>query len=147
MRFTVRTFIPGKTPQQIFAHFGEPLFRALSPAFPKISVVRFDGCRLNDETHIDMHFFGKRRWISVNTDFSEKESEIYFIDRGRQLPLGLKSWTHCHRVTAAPGGSFISDEVEYDYGNLFLNLIWRLPLWIPFAMRPVKYRRFYEKTN
>ncbi|TND10529.1 MAG: hypothetical protein FD123_171 [Bacteroidetes bacterium] len=147
MRFTIKTFIPGKSPQEVFAHFGEPLFRVLSPGFPRITIIRFDGCRLNDETHIDMQFFGKRRWVSVNTAFSEKEQEIYFIDEGKTLPLGLKRWKHCHRVVAAPGGSIIRDEVEFDYGNFVLNVFWKIPLWIPFAMRPVKYRRFFEQLT
>lgn len=144
MHITITTFIPGMTPKAIYDQFGEPLFRALTPPFPRVTLKRFDGCGLHDETHVDMHFFGTHHWESVNTEFSETPEQVLFVDEGRVLPFGMKRWRHCHRIKAVEGGSQISDEIEFGFGNFFLDAFWRVPFYFQFAARPRKYRAFFK---
>jgi len=145
LRLTIVSFVPARKPAEIFARFDEALFRALAPPFPRMEVLRFDGCRLHEETHVDLFFFGRRHWESVNTEFFGSEREIFFVDEGRVLPFGMKRWRHTHRVTSVAGGSQIRDEIEYDFGNWLLNALWWLPFYLQFGTRPAKYKRYFAE--
>lgn len=146
MKITIHSPLEG-SPVSVFSRFNRDLFLALAGAFPKVTLQRFDGCRLNDETHVCIHFFGKREWLSRNTDFFESPEEIYFVDEGLKIPFGMKRWKHTHRITGNEQQSIIHDEIEYDFGNRLLNVLWWLPFYMQFAARPRKYRRYFKNNS
>ena len=146
MKIYIRSRVKG-SPVSVFARFNKDLFLALASAFPKMTLTRFDGCGLYDETHLFLHFLGKREWISKNTAFFESPEEIYFIDEGIKMPFGMKKWKHIHRITGNENGSIIHDEIEYDYNNVFLNLLWWFPFYMQFSARPRKYRKYFDKNR
>jgi ligand-binding SRPBCC domain-containing protein len=145
-QITIRSRVNG-SPVSVYARFNRDLFMALAGTFPKVTLRRFDGCGLNDETHVCLHFFGKHEWVSRNTAFFESPEEIYFVDEGFTLPFGLKSWKHRHRITGNETGSIIHDEITYDFGNAFLNVLWWLPFYMQFAIRPRIYRKYFNLKN
>ena len=53
----------------VWAGFDRHLFDRLSPPFPPVTVVRFDGCQRGDLVHLRLHFFLFRQdWISRITE-------------------------------------------------------------------------------
>ena len=98
MQLALSTTVNG-TIQQVFNGFNQDLFLQLNPPFPPVRVLRFDGTQIGDEVHLELNFlFFRQIWISHITAFETTETEILFVDEGRQLPFFLTSWRHRHRV-------------------------------------------------
>ncbi|RZS95324.1 SRPBCC family protein [Cecembia calidifontis] len=120
--------------------FNENLFLQLSPPFPPVRLLRFDGSAKGDSVILELDFlFFKQKWISTITDDQTDEKEFYFIDEGVELPFFLKKWKHKHRIIRAGNQSIIRDEIEFQgpfglmtlllYPALFLQFLYRKPIY------------------
>ena len=88
----------------VWAGFDRSLFKRLSPPFPPVTVVRFDGCQRGDIVHLRLNFgLFRSDWISRITDQQTTSGEIYFVDEGEQLPFFLRYWRHHHRLLTNTG--------------------------------------------
>lgn len=144
MQIRVDTLVEQPLPA-VWSGFTRSLFDRLSPPFPPVTVVRFDGCRRGDIVHLRLNFLLFRQdWISRIVDQQTGEAEIYFVDKGVQLPFFLKSWRHRHRLLRHPsGGTVIRDDITYTTpGRLVDYLIYPL-MWAQFVYRKPIYRRVF----
>ncbi len=83
----------------VWQGFDRTLFNRLSPPFPPVDVVRFDGCLKGDVVHLRLNFlFFRQDWTSLIVDQQTTDDEIYFIDQGTRLPFFLAYWHHRHRL-------------------------------------------------
>jgi len=130
---------------RVWAGFDETLFRKLSPPFPPVTVVRFDGCRKGDVVQLRLHFLLFRQdWTSLITEQRETQDEIYFIDEGTRLPFFLSFWRHKHRLIRRGEQTVIADEIEYRTPGGWLTDCLLYPfLWAQFAYRKPVYRRYF----
>ncbi|WP_266365236.1 SRPBCC family protein [Tellurirhabdus rosea] len=148
MRLTLRT--PVRQPlAQVWAGFDETLFNQLSPPFPPVKALRFDGCQKGDVVHLRLNFllFGQD-WISLITDQQETADEIFFIDEGTKLPFFLSSWRHKHRLIRQGNQTLIADEITYRTpGGLLTDLLFYPLLWAQFAYRKPIYKRSFAQKN
>jgi ligand-binding SRPBCC domain-containing protein len=126
--------------------FDENLFKALSPSFPKVRVVLFEGSRKGDKVSLEMDLLlFKQKWVSIIVDDATDDKEFFFIDEGEELPFFLGSWRHKHRIIKNASGSIIRDEIQYS-GRFF----WMTPLLYPvlyaqFANRRPIYKKYFRK--
>ena len=146
MKLTLRTDV--RQPMaQVWAGFDRALFDKLSPPFPPVEVVRFDGCMKNDTVILRLNFlFFKQNWTSRIVDQRTTPTEIFFVDEGTQLPFFLAYWHHRHRLIADPatGGTTIADEITFRTPTRLTDyLFWPL-LWVQFAYRKPIYRRVFS---
>jgi ligand-binding SRPBCC domain-containing protein len=120
--------------------FNEKLFLQLSPPFPPVRLLRFDGSATGDIVILELNFLlFKQKWVSEITDDQTDENEFYFIDEGIELPFFLKKWKHKHRILKAGNQSIIRDEIEYQaplglmtlllYPVLLLQFLYRKPIY------------------
>lgn len=120
--------------------FNENLFLQLSPPFPPVRLLRFDGSAKGDTVILELNFLlFKQKWISEITEDQTNENEFYFIDEGVELPFFLKKWKHKHRIIRAGKQSIIRDEIEYQgpfglmtlllYPALLLQFLYRKPIY------------------
>lgn len=120
--------------------FNENLFLQLSPPFPPVRLLRFDGSAKGDTVILELNFLlFKQNWVSEITDDQTNENEFYFIDEGVELPFFLKKWKHKHRIIRAGNQSIIRDEIEYQgpfglmtlllYPALLLQFLYRKPIY------------------
>jgi ligand-binding SRPBCC domain-containing protein len=125
---------------QVKAGFNETLFKELSPPFPPVKLLRFDGSTKGDLVTLELNFiFFKQKWTSEIVADLTDENEFYFIDKGIQLPFFLKKWTHKHRILKDGEKSIIRDEIDYEapfglltwllYPTLFLQFAYRKPIY------------------
>jgi ligand-binding SRPBCC domain-containing protein len=125
---------------QVKAGFNETLFKELSPPFPPVKLLRFDGSTKGDLVTLELNFiFFKQKWTSEIVADLTDENEFYFIDKGIQLPFFLKKWTHKHRILKDGERSIIRDEIDYEapfglltwllYPALFLQFTYRKPIY------------------
>ncbi len=139
--------------QQTWAGFDRQLFDQLSPPFPPVDVVRFDGCLKGDVVHLRLNFIVfKQDWISLIVDqqtirTADRTDEIFFIDEGTQLPFFLAYWRHRHRLLRnADGLTVIVDDITFRTPFLLTDYLFYPLLWLQFAYRKPIYRRIFNRS-
>lgn len=127
--------------------FNESLFKKLSPPFPPVKLLRFDGSRKGDFVTLELDFiFFKQKWTSEIIEDRTTELEFYFVDQGVELPFFLKKWKHKHRVISAGIGSIIRDEIEFEAPFGLMTFLLYPVLWVQFAYRKGIYRMIFKKS-
>lgn len=147
MRLKLRTVV-SQSVHQVMSGFTEDLFLKLSPPFPPVKLLQFDGSRTGDVVSLELNFlFFRQTWTSHITHHEETADRFSFIDEGVLLPFFLGSWRHHHIIEAHPEGSVIIDDISFR-GRWF----WMTPLLYPllflqFAYRKPIYRRYFSGTK
>lgn len=132
---------------QVFNAFDEQLFRKLSPPYPRLRLLRFDGSRPGDVVEVELQTGIKSfRWTSLITDRSITGTEAYFIDQGQELPPPLKVWHHKHLVTKNDSGAIIHDIITYSTGFKPVDVLLYPLMLLQFGMRKPVYRRVFGKV-
>jgi ligand-binding SRPBCC domain-containing protein len=144
MRIRIITDV-NQSVSKVFEGFNETLFLQLSPPFPPVKLLRFDGCKKRDEVHLQLSFiFFKQQWISVITEFQNNEGEIYFIDEGISLPFFLKSWKHKHLIKTHQSTTQIIDDIEFSTGTTITNMLFYPLLYLQFLYRKPIYKKLFK---
>ncbi|MBW3467395.1 SRPBCC family protein [Arthrospiribacter ruber] len=125
--------------------FNESLFKKLSPPFPPVKLLRFDGSSKGDIVSLELNFLiFKQKWISEITDDHTDEGEFYFIDEGIQLPFFLGKWKHKHRIIDQEKGTVIRDEIEYQGPNALMSVLLYPALYLQFLYRKPIYKKIFR---
>lgn len=125
--------------------FNEKLFLQLSPPFPPVRLLRFDGCAKGDIVILELNFLlFKQKWVSEITDDKTNECEFYFTDEGVELPFFLKKWNHKHRIIKAGNHSIIRDEIEYQAPFVLMTLLLYPLLLLQFLYRKPIYKKTFR---
>lgn len=128
--------------------FDQTLFQKLSPPFPPVKLLRFDGSSKGDLVVLELNFlFFKQQWTSVITEDVTDEKEFYFIDEGIELPFFLKTWRHKHRVIQEGTGSLIRDEIDFTAPFGWLTVLLYPALLAQFAFRIPIYKRVFKSKR
>ncbi|WP_075348725.1 SRPBCC family protein [Algoriphagus marinus] len=129
---------------QVKEGFDESLFTKLSPPFPPVKLLRFDGSSTGDLVSLQLNFiFFKQKWTSKIIEDQTDEKEFYFIDKGIELPFFLKKWTHKHRIIKDGENSIIRDEIEYQAPFLLLTWLLYPAMLLQFAYRKPIYKKIF----
>ena len=148
MHLILRTAV-APPPAQVMAGFTRALFEALAPPFPRLRVLRFDGCRTGDHVDIELNLLVKRlRWTALIVDDGQlPDGTLFFVDEGQQLPPPLRYWRHRHLIEPGPGGtSVVVDNLEYRTASKVLDALLYPAMWAQFAWRQPIYRRWFGKV-
>lgn len=150
MNFKITTTV--STPfRQVFRLFTKELFIKLSPPFPRLKLLRFDGSNTQDHVAVELDFLlFKQEWESVIVEKKESKEEIYFVDEGIKLPFFLKKWKHKHRIIQKDNKQAeIIDEIEFETPFKPLDILLYPILYFQFAYRKPIYQKVFgkEKTN
>ena len=122
----------------------ENLFLKLSPPFPPVKLLRFDGSSTGDKVILELNFiFFKQQWVSDITADNTDEKEFYFIDEGTKLPFFLKTWKHKHRIIKDGKSSIIRDEIAFKAPNGILTLFLYPALYLQFLYRKPIYKKIF----
>ncbi|MFK7908159.1 MAG: hypothetical protein AB8B69_23715 [Chitinophagales bacterium] len=141
MHFQIKTPVQ-QSPQNVFVGFDRKLFMALNPPLMPLKLLRFDGCKTGDEVHLELAFGMK--WISLVTDFQERDDEIFFIDEGVQLPFFLSYWRHKHRIVKDGTGTILIDDITYRSSSKIMDYLLYPVLWAQFKYRSPVYRKLFK---
>ncbi len=130
---------------QVWRGFDETLFRRLSPPFPPVRVVRFDGCLKGNIVELELNFFlFKQLWTSKITEQQGNAEEIFFIDEGVKLPFFLSYWRHRHRIIKDGEHTIIADEIEFRTPSILTNYLFYPLLYGQFLYRKPIYRNVFS---
>lgn len=133
--------------KKVAAGFDKNLFKALAPPFPRLELLRFDGCKKGDLVAMELHFgLMKQRWVSEIIAHGETAQEWFFIDEGRELPRPLRYWHHHHRLLQLPqGGTRIVDDITYRTGSRMLDRLIYPMMLAQFLYRKPVYKKFFSQ--
>lgn len=138
--FQVRTRVNASM-KDVWTLFDATLLAKLSPPFPKVRIVRFDGCQTGDMVSLELNLlFAKLPWTSQITDSIQKEDVCAFVDEGVEMPFGLRAWRHEHRIEKQDVTSCtIVDQISFKTNYLLLDyllfplfwgmIVYRIPLY------------------
>lgn len=131
--------------QQVWQGFDDSLLKALTPPFPKVKVLRYDGNHTGDIVSFQLNVLGiKQTWTSLITDHQVMDHRCYFIDEGTELPFFLKTWRHVHGLDRHPSGTMIDDYIEYTTPYFWLDYLIYPVLWLQFAYRKPIYKKYFR---
>ncbi len=148
MQLTIQTSVA--TPfRKVFQLFTKELFIKLSPPFPRVKILHFDGSDTYDHVAVELNFLlFKQHWESVITEKKESKDEIYFIDEGIKLPFFLKKWKHKHRIVQKNAQQTqIIDEIEFQTPFKLLDVLLYPILYFQFAYRRPIYREVFGEGD
>ncbi|MFD2246789.1 SRPBCC family protein [Pontibacter ruber] len=132
---------------KVFHAFDEQLFRRLSPPYPRLKLLRFDGSKPGDVVEVELQTgFKSFRWTSLITEESITDTEAYFVDQGQELPPPLRYWHHKHLITKYGSGAIIHDIITYSTGFKLLDLLFYPLMLAQFGMRKPIYRKVFGKV-
>jgi ligand-binding SRPBCC domain-containing protein len=144
MKITIETSV-NQDYLQVKEGFNEMLFKKLSPPFPPVKLLRFDGSTKGDLVTLELNFiFFKQKWTSEIMEDQTTDKEFYFIDKGIELPFFLKKWTHKHRIVKDGENSIIRDEIDYQAPFRILTLILYPAMLLQFAYRKPIYKKIFS---
>jgi ligand-binding SRPBCC domain-containing protein len=147
MKLTIQTSVQ-QSYQQVWAGFTKDLFTKLSPPFPPVKVIRFDGCLKGDVVELELNFLVfKQRWKSLITDQQTTDVDIFFLDEGIKLPFFLSSWRHYHRIIKDSNSTTIADEIEFRTPTILTDYLLYPLLWAQFAYRKPIYRSVFNRKT
>jgi ligand-binding SRPBCC domain-containing protein len=130
---------------QVWKGFEETLFRRLSPPFPPVRVVRFDGCLKGNMVELELNFFlFKQLWTSKITEQQGNAEEVFFIDEGVKLPFFLSYWRHRHRIIKDGEHTIIADEIEFRTPFILTDYLFYPLLYGQFLYRKPIYRKVFS---
>jgi ligand-binding SRPBCC domain-containing protein len=131
--------------RKVFQAFDEQLFRKLSPPYPRLKLLRFDGSKPGDVVEVELQTGIKSfRWTSLITEEHITGTEAYFVDEGQELPPPLRLWRHKHLVTKYGSGAIIHDIITYSTGLKGLDLLLYPLMLAAFGMRKPVYRKVFR---
>ncbi|RDB02879.1 SRPBCC family protein [Runella aurantiaca] len=144
MKLILRTTVQ-QSYLQVWKGFDETLFRRLSPPFPPVRVVRFDGCLKGNMVELELNFFlFKQLWTSKITEQQGNAEEFFFIDEGVKLPFFLSYWRHRHRIIKDGEHTIIVDEIDFRTPFILTNYLFYPLLYGQFLYRKPIYRKVFS---
>ncbi len=142
MRINIKTRVKGYY-EDIITQFDRQLFEALSPPFPPMEIIKFDGSETGDLVHIRFKGLGTD-WVSEITDHGMDDDKAYFIDQGIKLPFPLTFWKHRHIIQKISSTeSEIIDDISFEALGGFLTIFVYPLLYMSFYMRKKVYINFF----
>jgi ligand-binding SRPBCC domain-containing protein len=144
MNLTIRTHVKADW-NRVREGFSSHLFVKLSPPYPRVKLLRFDGSNKGDLVALELNFLlFKQKWTSEIVEESIGDGCWLFVDEGKELPFFLKSWNHVHEVRKSKSGSIISDSIRFSSGWLLIDfLLWPL-MAAQFLYRKPIYRNVFS---
>ncbi|WP_207433682.1 SRPBCC family protein [Sabulibacter ruber] len=134
--------------QAVLEGFTVDLFRSLSPPFPKLKILRFEGSFPGDRVEVELQAGPiRRRWTSLITERQVTDHEAWFVDEGQELPAPLTFWRHKHLITREDHHSVIHELIEYRTGSVVLDALLYPVMYAQFAARGPVYRRIFGKVR
>ena len=139
---SIRTKLKNSIYKNIYSKFNADLFLKLAPPFPKVSLLRFDGCIKNDIVKIKLHFpFFSQVWESEIIENGEEYQCIWFVDKGTKLPFFISKWKHLHQIKQHQNDVIITDDIQFYCHNWLLTIIIYPVIYLQFLYRIPIYKK------
>jgi ligand-binding SRPBCC domain-containing protein len=108
-----RSLVVPRPLDEVFAFFGDARnLERLTPAFLNFKILTPQPIEMRPGTLIDYRISLRGLPMKWTSEITEWRPPFAFVDEQRRGPY--RKWIHRHTFTEVPGGTRVSDDVEYD---------------------------------
>ena len=115
--------------------------------FQPVQIIEWSGIENGKMAHFKLWFFGWKNFKVKHESYMKSNNELFFIDRGIELPLGVKYWKHKHIIKRNGEGVIIQDLVSFSHANIFMEYLLFPILMFPIIIRKLFYKIYFWKYN
>ena len=115
--------------------------------FQPVQIIEWSGIENGKRAHFKLWFFGWKNFKVKHESYMKSNNELFFIDRGIELPLGVKYWKHKHIIKRNGEGVIIQDLVSFSHANIFMEYLLFPILMFPIIIRKLFYKIYFWKYN
>ena len=112
-----------------------------------INIIEWSGIENGKMAYFKLWFFGWKNFKVKHESYMKSNNELFFIDRGVELPLGVKYWKHKHIIKKNGEGVIIQDLVSFSHANIFMEYLLFPILMFPIIIRKLFYKIYFWKYN
>ena len=110
-----------------------------------IRIIHWDGIEDNKTAFFKLWFLGWNNFKVIHSNYKNNSNELFFIDKGTELPLGLKSWSHKHTIKKNKNYVSIIDSLDIEHSNKLFGYILYPILIFPIIIRIFLYKIYFKK--
>ena len=111
-----------------------------------VKIIEWTGIQNGNKAHFKLWFFGWKNFKVMHDAYQKSDNSLYFIDRGIDLPLGIKSWEHQHIVKKEHEMVIIKDIINYSHSNRYIGFLLYPILIFPIIIRKILYKLYFFKS-
>ena len=115
--------------------------------FQPVQIIEWSGIENGKIAYFKLWFFGWKNFKVKHESYMKSNNELFFIDRGIELPLGVKYWKHKHIIKRNAEGVIIQDLVSFSHANIFMEYLLFPILMFPIIIRKLFYKIYFWKYN
>ena len=115
--------------------------------FQPVQIIEWSGIENGKMAHFKLWFFGWKNFKVKHESYMKSNNELFFIDRGIELPLGVKYWKHKHIIKRNGEDVIIQDLVSFSHANIFMEYLLFPILMFPIIIRKLFYKIYFWKYN
>ena len=108
-----------------------------------IKIIEWSGIEVGKIAYFKLWFFGWRNFKVAHTEYQADDNHLFFVDEGIDLPLGISSWKHNHRVIKDKNNTIIEDSLSFSHVNNYMGYILFPILIFPILIRKILYRIYF----
>tara|TARA_B110000116_G_scaffold265092_1_gene273761 strand:+ start:5153 stop:5590 length:438 start_codon:yes stop_codon:yes gene_type:complete len=110
-----------------------------------IKIIDWDGIQNGKLAFFKLWFLGWKSFKVKHSNYKNRPDEFSFIDKGIELPLGLKFWGHKHIVKKNEKDISIIDSLNIEHSNRLIGYIIFPILIFPIFIRIFLYKIYFNK--
>tara|TARA_B100001113_G_C20867165_1_gene516640 strand:- start:197 stop:631 length:435 start_codon:yes stop_codon:yes gene_type:complete len=108
-----------------------------------VKILSWDGIESGKKAKFKFWFFGWKYLTVCHEKYINTNSRLSFYDKGVDLPMGIKFWSHFHAVRKSEGLVYIEDLFEYRHENKIIEKILYPIMIAPIIVRKITYKLYF----
>ena len=110
-----------------------------------IKIISWLGITDGKTAYFQLWFLGWKNFKVKHENYKINSNGLSFIDRGIELPLGIKTWIHEHAVKKDGKDTIIEDSLYFSHSNIYIGYILFPLLIFPIFIRRILYQIYFLK--
>ncbi len=116
-------------------------------SFQPVQIIEWSGIENGKIAYFKLWFFGWKNFKVKHESYMKSKNQLFFIDRGVDLPLRIQCWKHKHIIKRNGEGVIIQDLVSFSHTNIFMEYLLFPILMFPIIIRKLFYKIYFWKNN
>ena len=116
-------------------------------SYQPVKINSWNGIEKGKVASFSFWFFGWKNMKVIHDGYEVSESYLHFEDKGLELPFGLMSWKHHHKVLDHEKGTLIIDHISVESGSSIKKYVIFPIMLIPIFIRKITYKVWFYYIN